>query len=349
MFSLFTIVLASSFIFMSDRDAFWDPDKESNKTEEIDEQGVKESEIDFHQFKRKRVLLLVHGFNNSAQDAITTYRQINDQITTLLDASGKPLYDTVIGYLWPGCDSRFDYFSAEKNATQLANRMRLHLNALAYFSNTVDVLAHSMGNRLILGALESLSIQNAMEETGICKKKALNLSQVLTAPNQVYWHKFSDMAWSEIQWLSDVGKNRLLHQGLHKVHPIKPVQNFYSLAAAVDVESIEENHQYYNATQECQNMYVFHSNRDDVLKFLFLIAEKDEALGFKGKGDLNLTSKNIQFIDCTSFVDGHSGYFLAAPLYKFIQNQQANQTIAPDVAPNVKLLADGLIAPIIEK
>jgi hypothetical protein len=181
-----------------------------------------------------------------------------------------------------------------------------------------------MGNRLILGALDYLSLHTEKPTSQIP-----NSSSCFGLPYSI--------------------RKQSCHNFFKQRQQTQPIQNFYSIAAAVDDDAIEKGHEYYNSTQQCQNMYVFHSSRDDVLKFLFLVAEKDEALGFEGLEDLNSISNNIQFIDCTSLVDSHSGYFLTKPLYKFIQNQHTHQTPAPNMAPNVQLLANGLIAPVPKK
>lgn len=302
MFSMLAMLLAAQFMFLSDRASFWDPDKESADTEQSSAENAPVKPVDFRQFKGKKVLLLVHGFNNTAKDAAHTYHQIYQEIEALSDAKNSPLYDVIIGYLWPGYDHRLEYFSAERITSELAARAGLHLHALSSFASGVDIFAHSMGNRLMLGALNHLSKQE--EKT------------------QGFLHF------------------------LAKHHPIHTIQNFYSIAAAVADHSIDKNEQYYQSTQQCQNMYVFHSNRDEVLKFLFLIAEREEALGYEGLENESEVSPNIQFIDCSSLVGGHSGYFQVKPLYQFIQKQHANQTLAPNIAHNVELLANGLVARI---
>ena len=311
---MLSILLAAQFLFMSDRDSFWNPDVLSVDIELMEKMDSPAQKVDFRRFQGKKVLFLVHGFNNSAEDARTTYEAIYSEISPLLDASANPLYDVVIGYFWPGGDERLEYFLAQKNADLLASRVGLHLRSLALFSSQLDVLAHSLGNRVVLDALTSLS------------------SASITPVNDP---SFSLIAWLKNRWFTPA-----------KLDPWKPVRNFYSLGAAVDNESIEKNQKYFGATQQCRNMYVFHSHNDDVLKFLYLVADQDRALGLDGSEDLDMTPKNVQLIDCASFVKGHSAYFFAKPLYKFIQNQQARKTMATDSAPHVKLLADGLIAPI---
>lgn len=279
MLSLFCTLLAANFLVMSDRSQFWDADTISAETKVIEKGKVKN--VNFAEFTGKKVLLLVHGFNNTAEEALATYSEINKHLSTL------GLYDTIIGYLWPGYNSRTEYFSAEKNAETLAARLRLHLSLLATFAIKVDLLAHSMGNRLVLEALESDSKHQ--------KRKLIN--------------------------------------------------NFYSLAPAVNEDSIDKNQTYYHSTEQCKKMFVFHSDHDEVLKVLYTIAEKSKALGAQGDMAPVLTPKNVQFIDCSDFVDGHSGYFTVASLYTFIQNHVTGKMPA---MKNVKLLTDGSTSPIDE-
>ncbi len=328
-----TLLLATKFLLMSDRADFWDPDTVSLDTEEMEMIGSKQSLFDFRQFRKKNILLLVHGFNNSPKDAIATYHQINNHLNTLQNSYGESLYDVIIGYLWPGGDSRFDYFSAERTADALANRVGFHLNALAFFSNRLDILAHSMGNRLILNGLNLLSLHNQQEKISISETSAIAWSQILLKAPLSSKHCFIDTL-----------KNRIFRKNLRQ----KPIQNLYSLAAAVDNESIEKNEKYFPATQQCQNMYVFHSRKDDVLKYLFLLANRDRALGFKGPSNPDLTSKNIQIIDCSSLIHDHSGYFSSEPLYKFIRNQHTIPILKSEIARNVTLLETGLIQVLTE-
>ena len=77
--------------------------------------------------------------------------------------------------------------------------MRSHLEFLSASAARVDVLAHSMGNRLVFEALD---------------------------------------------FPSNRGK--------------KVVHNLYSLAAAVDGESIEKKEKYYRSTQNCEKIFVFY-------------------------------------------------------------------------------------------
>ncbi len=276
MLSLLKLVLASSLILMSDRENFWTADDLSDRTEEL--ANGKVTPVSFDELTGKRVLLLVHGYNSTSDGALDHYQTIQKNLDPF------DLYDTMIGYFWPGCDLGLEYYAAEKNTQKLAPRMHAYLETLSDTAAHLDVLAHSMGNRLIL---EALQLSN-------------------------------------------------------KPTPI--VRNFYSLAAAVKDKDIEMGHPFYQAALQSRNLFIFHSDRDDVLKYDFLVAERSEALGYGGLDKASKEPKNIQFVDCTQFVNGHSGYFEkdAMPLYIFLKNQQIGQITS---AINVELLSDGFTAP----
>ncbi|MBS0604555.1 MAG: alpha/beta hydrolase [Verrucomicrobia bacterium] len=259
---LFGLLLASQFWLMSDRDAFWDAEKISNHTEFMQDSIQRITALDSRQLKGKNVLLLVHGYNNSPEEALSTYRLINMHLSSFKDSRRSKFYDLIIGYLWPGDDSSLEYYDAKRHVSKLAMTMRSHLEFLSASAARVDVLAHSMGNRLVLEALDYRT------------------------------------------------------QGDKKV-----VHNLYSLAAAVDNESIEKNEKYYLSTQNCEKLFVFYSKRDDVLKWYYNIAEWDKALGCDGAEDPRKIPENVQLINYTNFIGQHSQYFTVLPIYDFIKKQ----------------------------
>lgn len=99
------------------------------------------------------------------------------------------------------------------------------------------------------------------------------------------------------------------------------MHNFYSLAAAVDNESIEKKEKYYHSTQNCENLFVFYSKRDGVLKWDYNLAEGDRALGCGGAEEPKRLPDNVQLINYTHFVGEHSQYFTVLPIYEFIKEQ----------------------------
>ncbi len=251
------LLLATQFLLMSDRAGFWDPEKISHHTKIMDESTEQKVTLTAQDMEDKNILLLVHGFNTDPKQVLTNYRLIHHHLSEF--AGSKP-YDYVVGYLWPGGDEPLEYFKAKHHVEELVKRMRSHLEFFSAPAARLDVMAHSMGNFLMLEALDY-------------------------APER------------------------------------KLVRNYYSLAAAVDDESLEKKQKYYPSTQNCENLFVFYSKRDDVLKLFYPIAEDDKALGYEGAEHPDRLGQNIHLLNYTEFVDGHSGYFTYLPIYDFIMNQ----------------------------
>lgn len=130
---------------------FWDPEFTS---EAIDRMAL----------KNKKILLVIHGYNNSFSHAIKTINHVKATISNMRNKEGSPLYDLVIGYIWPGYDNFIEYSLAVENAEALKLRMRQHLIDLATITPQLDVLAHSLGNRVIL---EALNFENNFSNTSI--------------------------------------------------------------------------------------------------------------------------------------------------------------------------------------
>jgi len=90
------------------------------------------------------VLILVHGYNNELEDITRAYNLIEGKISRFM----KNKYDVVIGYSWPGGDSRFEYFSAKTRSGAISPRFGENLRQL-HSANTrpksLDLMTHSMG------------------------------------------------------------------------------------------------------------------------------------------------------------------------------------------------------------
>jgi Uncharacterized protein conserved in bacteria len=155
MFAAITI-LASMMWMISDRQEFWKADFHSDATDMhfVNEDGtfdVKKPKAS--DLKGKRVLILFHGFNNDKESVLSTYFTIKKNIDSV--SKNETLYDEIIGYLWPGCDSRFEYFEAKENAEEMTKRTFQLINLVASEAKQVDILAHSMGNYLFLEAMKN--------------------------------------------------------------------------------------------------------------------------------------------------------------------------------------------------
>ena len=101
----------------------------------------------------KKILVLVHGYNNEPEDVHNAYAIIENRIASSVTNDGA--YDQVIGYIWPGGDDPLDYFSAKQRANSLARRFGIWLQRMSDNQVTVDVMGHSMGPRVILKALKT--------------------------------------------------------------------------------------------------------------------------------------------------------------------------------------------------
>ncbi len=150
---LLGLLLASQFWLMSDRTSFWNADKISDHTEFMEKANIQKTTFDSKEMKGKNVLLLVHGYNNKPEEALSTYRLINIHVSAFKNKHHSKFYDLIIGYLWPGDDSPLKYYDAERHVSKLAATVRSHLELFSASSARVDVLAHSMGNRLMFEAL----------------------------------------------------------------------------------------------------------------------------------------------------------------------------------------------------
>ena len=98
----------------------------------------------------RKILMLVHGYNNEQDEIYDAYSIIQEKVRTHLDSQ----YDDVIGYVWPGGDSRLDWWLAKRSANGVARRFRLLVRRLAQSAMSLDLMSHSLGARVILKAMK---------------------------------------------------------------------------------------------------------------------------------------------------------------------------------------------------
>ncbi|HKK45631.1 MAG TPA: DUF726 domain-containing protein [Balneolaceae bacterium] len=101
--------------------------------------SVKQQNV-FQACKGQNILFLIHGFNNPLQDIFQEYKLINKQLNRFAQST----YDVIIGFIWPGGVSEFDYFRAKVNTGEAGKRLHHWLQKLSVISNAVDVIGHSM-------------------------------------------------------------------------------------------------------------------------------------------------------------------------------------------------------------
>lgn len=204
----------------------------------------------------KKILVLVHGYNNRHKKVLEAYDIIKEKVINYIDDNA---YDEIIGYSWPGGDHKHEYFSAKNRSDEAAIRLLNLLIDMKNKNSTMDVLAHSMGNRVIFDAL--------------------------------------------------------------KGSPVPLVRNVFSMAAAVNDESLEPGEEFSSSIEKCDRIFVFHSTKDIVLKMAYKSAERDRALGYSGLEDISYALQddvNIWTINCKKIVKAHGGYKKSKEVFKHI-------------------------------
>lgn len=150
---------------ISSRESFWSDTELSvhDAIKEVDLVGDRPSrDVDDHEaflsdLSGKKILVLVHGYNNEPEDVHNAYAIIENRIAS--SVANENAYHQIIGYIWPGGDDPLDYFSAKGRANALARRFGIWLQRMSDNEITVDVMGHSMGPRVILKALKTRPAQ----------------------------------------------------------------------------------------------------------------------------------------------------------------------------------------------
>jgi esterase/lipase superfamily enzyme len=104
--------------------------------------------------RRKRVLVLVHGYNNEENDVIASYKLIDARMRLLgfLGGASAP-YDVVVGFVWPGGAAGMSFPFARLRAAESASRFVTVLTALKDASATTDLNTHSLGSHVAFDAM----------------------------------------------------------------------------------------------------------------------------------------------------------------------------------------------------
>ncbi len=145
-------------LLISDREHFWNTQTLSQKTQWAEVSNnpspyCPEQVNQTLQSLEEKVLLFIHGFDNTGQEVISKYILIASNMQKfVIDETKKPFYDAIIGYVWPGFNLFVEYYLAKRNAKSCAPRLKKILEQISTVAH-LDVIAHSMGNRVLLEAL----------------------------------------------------------------------------------------------------------------------------------------------------------------------------------------------------
>ena len=106
------------------------------------------------QVSEKKVLLLVHGFNNRPRDVTDAYQVIHKNQQKWIAH-----HDVVVGYTWPGGAgvSGQVFLKAEKRVPAVGRRFGEVLRKLDGYARSVDAMCHSLGCGVSLAAYSHLA------------------------------------------------------------------------------------------------------------------------------------------------------------------------------------------------
>lgn len=149
-------------LIISSRKNFTNPDVLSKKGHQFREIDLasdstlrKFSSLDdfISEITGKRALILVHGYNNEQDEVYDAYAVIEKMIGQHMADE----FDLVIGYSWPGGDRGLEWWASKRRANAVARRFRFLIEALSPALQSLDVMSHSLGARVVLKAMKQAS------------------------------------------------------------------------------------------------------------------------------------------------------------------------------------------------
>lgn len=150
-------------IIISSRRTFDDPDNLSTDGHHIREIDLANNSVVRNltmpnlvaQIQGKKVLILVHGYNNEQFEVYDAYQIIEDKVQALTPGA----YDFVIGYSWPGGDRGLEWWQGKSRANAVARLFRSLIEEMSNSAAFVDLISHSLGARVSLKALKESQVQ----------------------------------------------------------------------------------------------------------------------------------------------------------------------------------------------
>jgi hypothetical protein len=99
----------------------------------------------------RHVVLMVHGYNSSFRKVCDAYSRIIGFHREFSLAG-----EVFAGYLWPGGDKFFHYWSVRRRSAAVSKRLSVLLGMLEEEASRVDVVAHSLGCLVVFEAMRRL-------------------------------------------------------------------------------------------------------------------------------------------------------------------------------------------------
>lgn len=129
---------------LGESDTYWDVTTTGGRirADPISEEDLR------REVQGEKILVVVHGYNNEFEDIPRAFDMIEARRRRYL----SDYYDRIIGYTWPGGDDPTDYIKAKRRSGVVAPRLAANLRRLGDAADTIDVMSHSMGARIVLSA-----------------------------------------------------------------------------------------------------------------------------------------------------------------------------------------------------
>lgn len=186
--------------------------KEINLTDDTVE-GTLDMQYLWSVLQGKTVLLLVHGYNNEQPQVHDAYSSISKKVNMLI----PNLYDLVIGYSWPGGDQFLDWWSAKSRANHVALLFHSLLEEAVRHTAALDIMSHSLGARVCLGALKKSSSQGLVRNY-FCTAPAVDYESL--EPGQEFYNSLSSCDQLFVLHSVRDGVLRLLYQKIENETPL---------------------------------------------------------------------------------------------------------------------------------
>lgn len=176
-------------IIISSRKSFNNPDILSDSGHEyrevdlLDNNLVRKIESEsqlLSEFSGKRILMLVHGYNNEQDEVYDAYSVIEEKVYSHLEKD----FDFVVGYSWPGGDKGLEWWTSKKRANAVARRFRFLIEKISDNASSIDLMSHSLGARVVLKALKQSS-QETIVRNYYCTAPAVD-NEVLEKGEEFY-------------------------------------------------------------------------------------------------------------------------------------------------------------------
>ena len=135
--------------------------------------------------EQKNILIIVHGFYRPIADVLSFYVTMEQYHQDSLSAH----YDAIVGFIWPGGESKFDYYHSTQYVRKTGSIFRKWMHHMNYARCTIDVMSHGMGSLVIYHSLQisdDFTIRNIFTiGAGIPQEVITNVSYMDRVRNRV--------------------------------------------------------------------------------------------------------------------------------------------------------------------